>query len=204
MSLTLARIGIETPVTLAMERREIALDSVSDVELVSSEIGYLRIRQFIEKTDVELSAAVDHLIKEGATDLIIDLRSNPGGRLDAAARMAELFLELDQTILKVESRRGVEETFQVLGTGVSYKLPTAVLIDGQSASASEIFAGALQDHERAIIVGETSFGKGSVQSVFGFSNGDGMKLTSARYLLLKGAIVQDVGVVPDIEVEMEA
>jgi carboxyl-terminal processing protease len=206
---TIVVLDIERPITgelisFDLERVAIALDSVVDVEMKTGNVGYLKVRQFIDATDEEMLAAIETLNEQGMKGLILDLRSNPGGRLDTAARMAEIFLEEGQTILTVQSRRGVDDVFHARETEHTYTGPIIVLIDGGSASASEILAGALRDNKRALLVGEKSFGKGSVQSVIGFHGGDGLKLTSARYLLPSGEAINGTGVSPDITAEMAA
>lgn len=202
VSLKVERIGEEAPLQIRIERQSITLSSIADATMEMEAVGYVRVRQFTEKTDVELREAIKSLSADGMRGLIIDLRGNPGGRLDTAVQMAEFFLEPGKTILKVQSRRGIEEVFKSKDQSDRYEGALVLLIDERSASASEVFAGALRDHDRAVLVGETSFGKGSVQSVIGFSNGDGLKLTSARYLLPNGQVVQGVGVEPDIEIEI--
>jgi carboxyl-terminal processing protease len=199
-------LEIERPITaeehiFALERRAIALDSVVDVEMTSATVGYMRVRQFIDETDLEMVSAIHALNAQGMQSLILDLRGNPGGRLDIAVKMAEVFLQEGQKILTVQSRRGVEDVFYAKATVDQFQQPLLVLIDGHSASASEILSGALRDHDRAFLVGVKSYGKGSVQSVYSFPNGDGLKLTSARYLLPNGEAINGTGVCPDVTVE---
>ncbi len=203
---TMVSIEVERPMdhqifNFEMERIELVLDAVVEIEMKTDTVGYLLIRQFTDESDDEMVRAIEELEQQGMQHLIIDLRGNPGGRLDAAARMAEVFLEKGQTILTVQSRRGVEDIFQSRGSKHAYDGALIVLIDGRSASASEILAGALRDHDRAILVGQKSYGKGSVQSVIGFPGGDGLKITSARYLLPKGEAINGFGVYPDVTVE---
>jgi carboxyl-terminal processing protease len=203
---SLVLLDIERPITgsahtFELERREIALDSVVDIEMSSEAVGYLRVRQFIDATDVELLSALQVLTAQGMQGLILDLRGNPGGRLDMAVKLAEVFLPPGQKILTVQSRRGVEDVFYAEATEDRFQQPLIVLIDGQSASASEILAGALRDNERALLIGAQSYGKGSVQSVFSFRDGDGLKLTSARYLLPSGEAINGTGVAPSVIVE---
>ncbi len=203
---TLVRLEVQRPINhrnlhFELERMAIALDSVVEVAMQTDSVGYLRIRQFIDATDSEMLAAIEQLQAQGMRGLILDLRGNPGGRLDTAARMAEVFLPRGQTILTVQSRRGVEDVFQSRGSSQAYAGPIAVLIDGDSASASEILAGALRDHKRALLIGQKSYGKGSVQSVLGFPGGDGLKITTARYLLPSGEAINGTGVFPDVTVE---
>lgn len=204
---SLVILEVERPITerslfFEMERRPINLDSVVDIEMKSDSVGYFHVRQFIDDTELEMVAAIQSLDAQGMRGLILDLRGNPGGRLDTAASMAEVFLRQGQKILTVQSRRGVEDVFEARGSPDAYLQPMVVLIDGNSASASEILAGALRDHARAILIGEKSYGKGSVQSIFTFPGGDGLKLTSARYLLPSGEAINGTGVYPNINVEL--
>lgn len=206
---SMVSVEVERPITAEeysfdLERRAIALDSVVDVEMATETVGYMRVRQFIDETDLEMISAIHRLKAEGMQGLIIDLRGNPGGRLNIAVRMAEVFLEAGQPVLTVQSRRGVQEVFYAEATLDANHQPLVVLIDGDSASASEIFSGALRDHARAVLVGEKSYGKGSVQSVYSFPDGDGLKLTSARYLLPSGEAINGTGVYPNVTVERSA
>lgn len=203
---SMVSLQVERPITAEehsfnLERRAIALDSVVDVEMATETVGYMRVRQFIDETDLEMVSALQLLKSEGMQGLIIDLRGNPGGRVDIAVRMSEIFLDEGQEILTMQSRRGVEEVFYAEATLDANHQPLVVLIDGNSASASEIFSGALRDHARAVLVGEKSYGKGSVQSVYSFPDGDGLKLTSARYLLPSGEAINGTGVYPNVTVE---
>jgi len=203
---SLVSLEIERPITaethsFELERREIALDSVVEIEMASGVVGYLRVRQFIDETDLELASAIHALNAQGMQGLILDLRGNPGGRLDIAVKMAEIFLQKGQKVLTVQSRRGEEEVYFAKASVDLFTKPLVVLIDSQSASASEILSGALRDHERALLVGEKSYGKGSVQSVYSFPDGDGLKLTSARYLLPGGEAINGTGVYPNVTVE---
>ncbi|CAA6691397.1 MULTISPECIES: S41 family peptidase [unclassified Lentimonas] len=203
---SLVTLAIERAITaqahsFELERREIALDSVVDIEMTTDTVGYMRVRQFIDETDLELASAIHALNAQGMQGLILDLRGNPGGRLDIAVKMAEIFLQEGQKVLIVQSRRGEEEVFYAKASVDQFQKPLIVLIDGQSASASEILSGALRDHERALLVGEKSYGKGSVQSVYSFPDGDGLKLTSARYLLPNGEAINGTGVYPNVTVD---
>lgn len=200
--LEIERMGEGNVLPFEMERRAIILDAVVDIEMKTPTVGYCLLRQFTEMADVELAAAILQLEAQGMQSFILDLRGNPGGRLDSAALIADLFLTPGQTIVTVESRRGLVETVQAEPTTGGFDGPMAILIDDQSASASEILAGACRDHGRAILVGEQTFGKGSVQSVFEFRGGHGLKLTTARYLLPLGEAINGTGVAPDVTVEL--
>ena len=170
-------------------------------------IGYVSISSFQERTDQELAGAIADLRKQardrslpGLSGLVLDLRDNPGGLLDEGVKVADRFL-LSGTIVTTEGRSeksGGRDVAHEDGTEPNY--PVVVLVNGDTASASEIVAGALQDHKRAVVVGERSFGKGSVQTLFGLDDGAGLKLTIARYFTPSGRSIQDKGVVPDVVV----
>lgn len=200
--LAVERMGEGVLAPFEMERRAIVLDAVVDIEMKTPRLGYCLLRQFTEKADIELAAALLELELEGMQGLILDLRGNPGGRLDSAALIADLFLEPGQTIVTVEARRGLVETLRAEPSQSRFDGPMAILIDRESASAAEILAGAFRDHGRAVLIGEQSFGKGSVQSVFEFRGGHGLKLTTARYLLPLGEAINGSGVAPDVTVEL--
>ncbi len=200
VEISVERPGEAEPLRFRIKRRAIALAAVTDVELKSDGIGYLKLRQFTDEADKEVVNAVEQLKKEGIQALIVDLRDNPGGRLTVAADIAERFLQEGQRVISIESRNGKKTISKVRADKRLFDGPLVVLINRASASASEILAGSLRDHERAILVGEKSFGKGSVQSVYEFRNGGALKLTTARYLLPKGEAINGTGIQPDIKV----
>lgn len=185
-----------------LEREIIQVDSVSS-RLLEPGFGYVRISRFQERTASDLLEAVEELAEAsgGALDgLVLDLRNNPGGILHAAISVADAFLSGGR-IVSTEGRVPDAQRVFEAGLGdVSYASPMAVLINRGSASGSEIVAGALQDHGRAVVMGQPTYGKGSVQSVLPL-NGDAMKLTTARYLTPQGRSIQDDGIEPDIRVE---
>ncbi|MEM7792813.1 MAG: S41 family peptidase, partial [Verrucomicrobiota bacterium] len=203
---TVVTLGVERPrrediLNFEMERRSISLSSVANAEKIKDGIGYLRFRQFTENSAQELAKAIQKLRSEGMEGLVLDLRDNPGGRLDSALEIAEMFLETGDRLLTVQSRRRVVEVFEAGFSQQRFRFPLVVIINGNSASASEILAGILRDHDRAILVGEKSFGKGSVQSIYSFRGDYGLKLTSARYLLPGGDAVHGIGVEPTIAID---
>lgn len=168
-------------------------------------VGYIRISTFNDDTVALLKEAVEKLKKEGKDKLIglvLDVRNNPGGLLDAAVGAPDLFLTKGQEIVSTRGRTGkTDASFNADGTDMAKGLPIVVLINGGSASGSEILSGALQDHHRAVIVGTQSFGKGSVQVVLPLSNGGAIKLTTARYYTPSGRSIQAKGIEPDIVIE---
>lgn len=182
-------------------RAEIKVDSVKDAKILENGIGYIRVTQFNSPTADEFEAALDKLDGLGMDALVIDLRNNPGGLLDAAVRVASKFVPRGQLIVSTEGRdpRQIQRYYAV-GGKKRLEIPVAVLINAGSASGSEIVAGALQDVKRAVLVGETSFGKGSVQSILKLSDGSAMRLTTAKYYTPSHKVIHEHGVEPDIMV----
>ncbi len=163
-------------------RDSVRLRAVSHVTMLTGAVGYADVKVFSAQTTVELSAAVDSLVKAGARSLVIDLRGNPGGLLEQGVAVSELFLDPGQSIVQLRSRPGsTPQTFTDHEQQRWPTLPITVLVDKGSASASEIVAGALQDHDRALVVGATSFGKGSAQNVYPLMSGGALRLTTARW-----------------------
>lgn len=200
--LMVQRSDVKGVLEFTLERGAIALAAIRDVELREGQVGYLRMTQFTDQADEELGIVLRDLLADGMSGLILDLRGNPGGRLDTAANVASYFLSSGQTVVTIEARRGEVERIEAAPADLVVDVPMIVLVDGGSASASEILAGALRDHRRAVVVGAQTFGKGSVQSVFGFTDGTGLKLTTARYLLPRGEAINGTGVAPDVVVEL--
>lgn len=168
--------------TIVVHRDAVHLRAVTRVSLLPDMVGYVDVNVFNQATAEELQVAVDSLIKQGARSLMMDLRGNPGGLLEQGVGVAELFLDPGQSIVELRARPGqlpqiIRDTFPQRWP----TLPIAVLIDKGSASASEIVAGALQDHDRALVVGTTSYGKGSAQNVYPLVSGGALRLTTARW-----------------------
>jgi carboxyl-terminal processing protease len=187
------------PVTLT--REEIHVKSVASKRL-TNDIGYVRLRQFQSETHAQMLAAFGAMRAESKTPLtavILDLRANPGGFVEVATNVADEFLD-GGVIFTARHRGKVVEEVRATAGGAAAKIPVVVLVNEYSASASELVAGALQDQGRATVVGQTTFGKGSVQSILVLPTGDGMKLTTQRYFTPSGRGIQAVGVVPDVVV----
>lgn len=165
------------------------------------QVGYMRLGQFNANAESDIRKAIGDLTSKGAKSLVLDLRSNPGGLLDEAVDVSSLFIK-DGTIVRVDKRNAPEEVLTATGRKVT-DLPLVVLIDGDSASASEITGGALQDHKRAILVGEKSYGKGSVQTVSDLSWGGAVKFTIAHYLTPLKRVINGKGLTPDVVVKMD-
>jgi carboxyl-terminal processing protease len=153
-------------------------------------IGYIRVGGFEEKTGQQIHSAIEQLGGRDLKGLIIDLRNNPGGLMTAALQTASFFLKPGQLILSVKGRNVPETNEKVPADNIPYVFPVAVIVNGKTASASEIVSGALQDHDRATIVGEPSFGKGLVQSVYPLAEGTGLALTTALYYIPSGRSIQ--------------
>ncbi|MCW8836732.1 MAG: S41 family peptidase [Rhodospirillales bacterium] len=190
------------PFDVTLKRAVIKIKSVRS--RVEGDVGYLRITQFTEQTlagvEKEL-AALRSTLGDSMKGLVIDLRNNPGGLLDQAIEVSDAFLERGE-IVSTRTRRPEEtQRFNARAGDITNGLPIIVLINGGSASASEIVAGALQDHKRALILGAKSFGKGSVQTVVPLRQHGAMRLTTARYYTPSGRSIQAVGIEPDIEVD---
>jgi carboxyl-terminal processing protease len=167
-------------------------------KVLSNKVGYLRITQFGEDVYPDVKKAMDSLTKQGIEALILDLRSNPGGALDQSIKIASMFVK-DGKIVSVKGKTGQEQVYMREGKYYG-DFPMVVLINEGSASASEIVSGALKDNKRAILLGEKSFGKGSVQSLIPLPDGDGVKLTIAKYYTPSGISIHGKGIEPDIKV----
>ncbi|HJC46617.1 MAG TPA: S41 family peptidase [Candidatus Lachnoclostridium pullistercoris] len=206
LDLTMKRAAIETPTV--------------EYQMMENNTGYVLVTQFEGVTASQFKAAVDDLQSQGMEKLIIDLRNNPGGLLDAAVEMAAYLLP-DGTIVRTEYKNGTgDEYFSEDGQlkaetdagtrlsqypmedGRELDIPMAILVNGNSASAAEVFAGAMRDFDRAVLVGTTTFGKGIVQSVIPFTDGDAIKITTAHYFTPSGFDLHGKGLEPDIEVEL--
>ena len=193
-----------------LTRSVINIDMVKDVHgkkefpLGEDKIGYIRLVQFGEKTSDDLEQALSTLKKEGMQGLVLDLRWNPGGLLDQAVDVCEKFLPRGQLIVSTEGRNAAQNSRRVAnGRGDElHGMPIVVLINLGSASASEIVAGCLQDLKRAIVLGEKSFGKGSVQSILPLQDGSALRLTTAKYYTPSHKVIHEEGITPDITVPM--
>ncbi len=192
-----------------LRRASIKVDTVKDINgkrefpLSEGRIGYIRLTQFNEPTSHDLDEALQKLDKEGMRGLILDLRNNPGGLLDQAVQVSEKFLPRDQLIVSTEGRMAPRKQEYIARTNGKYRnIPMVLLVNGGSASASEIVAGCMQDvkPQRAIIVGEQTFGKGSVQSILPLGDGSALRLTTAKYYTPSHRVIHERGIKPDIEI----
>ena len=191
VKVTVRRVGQAEPITVSLERAAVDLPSISGSYIVKPGLGYVALsRGFHSTTSDELTSAISALKAQGMSSLLLDLRGNPGGFLDQAIRVADKFLQRGQVILSVRGRgRGGDRDWPA-ESGMPETFPMVVLIDDGSASASEIVAGAIQDHDRGLIIGEPSFGKGLVQTIIPLYGGAGLTLTTARYYTPSGRLIQ--------------
>jgi len=203
LTITILREGEEKPLKIAITRAVIQVKSVKS-KLLSDSYGYIRITQFQTHTSESLVESVAKLSKEAGgklKGLVLDLRNNPGGVLGASVEVSDAFLNSGLIVYTEGRVQDSRLRFSAKPGDIIDGAPMVVLINGGSASASEIVSGALQDHSRAIIMGTKSFGKGSVQTIMPARGGSAVKLTTARYFTPKGRSIQAKGITPDIEVE---
>jgi carboxyl-terminal processing protease len=199
VKLTVQRKGMEKPIDFVITRDEIPIKSVRSFYL-PFDLGYIRISNFQSNTGQDLANALSEMeSKKELEGLVLDLRNNPGGLLSQAVKVADEFLD-EGLIVSIKSRDNKEQTSVAHRNKESRTYPMVVLVNEGSASASEIVAGALQDNRRALILGTTTFGKGSVQTLFPLTDGSGLRLTTALYYTPKGRSIQASGIEPDIEV----
>jgi carboxyl-terminal processing protease len=203
VTITIMREGFTNPREFPLTRDVIPIRSVR-YELLEKQYGYIRLSQFQEKTESELDKALKALEGESKgviKGLVLDLRNNPGGLLDQAVKVTDRFIE-SGLIVSMEGRREDQKMkFYAHTPGTITRYPLVVLVNGGSASASEIVAGAIQDHGRGILIGTQTFGKGSVQTIFPMKDGSGVRLTTARYYTPNGRSIQAKGILPDIIVK---
>ncbi len=187
---TVEREGSVKPLHFTITRAEISQHSVDDIFMIKPHIAYIHISSFNETTDPELSRALKQLNTKTLQGLILDLRGNPGGLLQEAVEVADHFLEKGQLIVYHYGRSSPEKRYYAVRGDNGHNYPIVVLIDRMTASAAEIVTGALQDHDRALVMGQTSFGKGLVQTVYPLSDQTGLALTTARYYTPSGRLIQ--------------
>jgi len=198
------RTGVSHLLSMTLTPEELQSKSVDRAFLLQPGIGYVRVVSWESQTGQQLHYAIEQLGGDKLKGLVLDLRDNPGGIIGAAMEACAMFLEPGQTILSVRGRKSAPEVEKVPAGAKPYLFPVAILVNGKSASASEIVAGALQDHDRATIVGETSFGKGLVESVFPLSEKTGIALTTALYYTPSGRSIQKPFQVGDFELAATA
>jgi carboxyl-terminal processing protease len=187
---TMVREGYEQPIVFTVTRDEIPKHSVDVAFDVRPGIGYVRLSAFNEETDTELAAALKQLDFGNLEGLVLDLRGNPGGLLNEAVAVSDMFLDKNQLIVSHHGRASQERRYYAVRGNRGIQVPVVVLVNGGSASASEIVTGSIQDHDRGLVVGEQTFGKGLVQTVSPLSENTGLALTTARYYTPSGRLIQ--------------
>ncbi len=200
--LTVQREGTAEPLEYTVTRAKIVIPSIES-EMLDGQVGYVKINDFGSRTLSELEDALRDLKKQDAVALIVDLRGNPGGYRDTAIDVASQFLPRGTLVMREQYADGREVTYKAKGGGLATELPLIVLINAGSASASEIVAGAINDHDRGTLLGEVSFGKGTVQTWHELQGDNGaVSVTIARWLTPEGGWIQGEGVTPDVTVEL--
>jgi carboxyl-terminal processing protease len=204
VTLEIERDGVAEPLEFHLKRESVQVQSVRKA-LLPGRVGYVRISQFSERTPRAVERAIESLRKEAGTldGLVLDLRNNPGGVLEAAVGVADLFLDEGLIVSAVGRAADAEFAMEAAPGDVMAGAPIVVLVNAGSASASEIVAGALRDHRRATLVGQKTYGKGSVQTIMPLSNGQALKLTTSRYFTPSGESIHNKGIVPDRTIATE-
>lgn len=200
VNVTIYREGVTDPMDFTIVRQKINIPTI-EYEMLQDNIGYIQIVEFDEITIPQFKSALKALEKKGMKSLVVDVRNNPGGLLNSVVDILDRLLPKG-LIVYTEDKYGKRLEEKAVDSD-RYDKPLAVLINGNSASASEIFAGALQDYEKATLVGTTSFGKGIVQKVIPLTDGTAIKLTISKYFTPKGRNIHGTGIVPDVEIELE-
>lgn len=190
VGVTLGREGVDQPIESKVVRAIVHQPSVPYALVLSGGVGYLLLQRFNDVASEELTKGIEKLRREGAKSLVLDLRGNPGGDLEQSIRVANLFLPAGREIVTVRYRGRPTEVRKTQNAPLAAQLPLVVLTDSGSASASEIVAGALQDHDRAVLVGETTFGKGVVQTLYPLEGGWTLKFTNAKWFTPSGRTIQ--------------
>lgn len=204
VKLTIMRENEDKLLDFTITRDIIQIKAVRTSQILEDNIGYIKLTDFSEKTKSDLDAALEKLEKEGMDSLIFDLRNNPGGLLISSVETASEFLPTGELIVSTKGREeGQNSEFRATGKSNYKDIPLIIMVNNGSASASEIVAGAIQDHKRGIILGTTSFGKGSVQTVIPLRDGSALRLTTAKYYTPSGRTISDKGIKPDVTVEFE-
>jgi carboxyl-terminal processing protease len=190
VTVTFARPGVTEPIKMTFTREVIHVPAVPYAIMLDNRIGYVVLQRFNESAAEDVERSIRDLTRKGARSILLDLRGNPGGILEQSLEVSNLFLKRGQPILSVRGRVGNPLEYSAQSEPVLPSLPLVVLTDQSSASASEIVAGALQDHDRAVVIGQTTFGKGLVQSVFPLDGGYALKLTTAKWYTPSGRSIQ--------------
>ncbi len=199
--LTILRESEKKFFDVTVKRAVIKIESVKDASIVEDGIGYIRLTEFQSHTPKQLVDALKRLERDGMNSLVLDLRNNPGGLLDVAVTVSDKFIDKGLDIVSTRGRDKEAERKYESVEDPSGDYPMVILVNGGSASASEIVAGAIQDNERGIIVGTKTFGKGSVQTVIPLRDNSALRLTTAKYFTPKGRSIREEGIIPDVIIE---
>ena len=204
VDLTILREKEKKLLDFSITRDIIEIASIKESEVIDGNVGYIKLVEFQEDTDRELEKALRKLEGEGINSLILDLRNNPGGLLNSAISIADKFLDADKLIVTTKGKKESQVTeFKSRRKDIARDYPLAIVVNGGSASASEIVAGAIQDNNRGIIIGVKTFGKGSVQTVVPLADGSALRITTAKYFTPSGKSIVNDGITPDIIVEQK-
>jgi carboxyl-terminal processing protease len=190
VSVRFTRPGVPTPIDINFQRAVITVPAVPYTLMLSGTVGYVPLQTFSENAADETAAAVKKLVAGGATGIVLDLRRNPGGILDQSIDIASIFLKAGQQIASVRGRSAETENYTAKGDPAAPSIPLIVLTDPGTASAAEIVTGGLQDHDRALVIGQPSYGKGLVQSVYNLAGGYALKITTAKWYTPSGRSIQ--------------
>jgi len=202
VNLTILRESEKKLLDFKIVRDIIKIKDIKEARILEDGVGYIRLVEFRENTPQDFSSALNKLNKEGMNALILDLRNNPGGLLDVAVSVAEKFIDKGKMVVYTKGRIAEQNSEYISNDNRPIlNIPMVVLVNEGSASGSEIVAGCLQDHKRAIVLGVKSFGKGSVQTVIPLSDGSALRLTTSKYFTPLGKVIHEKGVMPDIVVE---
>jgi carboxyl-terminal processing protease len=202
VKLTILHSGAEETEEITVKRDKIEIKSVKIEFREKDEIAYLKIIKFSDNVDIEFDDAINLIIKKGSRGIVLDLRNNPGGLLDKTIDVASRMIPKNKIVVSEEDGAGKKENIYTSGGDKVSSIPMVVLINEGSASASEILAGALRDNQEIQLIGEKSFGKGSVQQLFDLPGGSNVKITVAKWLTPKGEYIMDKGIEPNVKVKM--
>jgi carboxyl-terminal processing protease len=203
LEITIRRIGVKKSIVFNITREIIKIESVKS-RLIENNVGYLRLTSFNENSGNQIKIKIRELNKKKLKGYILDLRNNPGGLLSQAIKISDFFLERGEIVSTKGRKKSENRKFFARKGDLTNGKTLIVLINYGSASASEIVAGALKDHKRAIVLGENSYGKGSVQSIIQLKNDGAIRLTISKYYLPSGKSISKVGITPDIEIEEDS
>ncbi len=200
VTVSIIREGKNKPIDFTITRKKVEVPTI-EYQMLENKIGYIAVSEFDEVTAEQFRAAIDDLEKQGEKGLVVDIRNNPGGLLDTVVDMLRRMLPKGM-IVYTEDKYGKRDEYKCDGKE-EFNKPLAVLINGNSASASEIFAGAIQDYKKGTLVGTTSFGKGIVQSILPLNDGTAIKVTVSKYYTPKGRNIHKIGITPDVTIELK-